>query len=212
MLHRELRLFLLQREHSGDAGGDVGVVEVACDFLTELEQVVVDGQEQEWRCDDVEVGTFDAVPFLVELRQTGVDLLERRHGRCADVGVAEVGFDGPEAGDRVVGLAAHGRDRHRSVVAGADVPLVHDGFAFEGAADGVEGLQRLRERAVLLLAAEGREAIAEPRPRDHEEREERHEENEQELRPEAQPREHALVSAKPTTRLNHVARARRDRG
>ena len=121
----------------------LGVVEVPCDFLAELEHVVVDGQEQERRRHDVEVGAFDAATFGVELRQTGVDLLERRHGRCADVGVAEVGFDGAERGDRVVGLAAHGRDRHRPVVAGAHVPLVHDGFAFERSADGVERRQRL---------------------------------------------------------------------
>src|SRR4029079_16746103 len=75
-------------------------------------------------------------------------------------------------------------------------------------ADAVQGRQRLRQGAVLLLAPERGEAVAESRPRDRDQREERDEENQEELRSEAQPREHAVVSANPLTRLNQPLAAR----
>ena len=118
----------------------------------------------------------------------------------ADVRVQNVGFDGAERGHGVVGRAARGRSR-RPVPPPA--VLTYHGYTTASFSSAplmaVERRQRRRERAVLLLGTQRRESVAEPAPRDHDEREERHEQNQQELRSEAQPREHSWVLPMPVS-------------
>jgi len=65
----------------------------------------------------------------------------------------------------------------------------------------VERVHGSDERAVLLLRAQLREAVAEPRGRDHHQCQERHEQDEEELRSEAELLQHLRVVGSPPDAL-----------
>ena len=176
----ELRLFLLEREHARHARRDLWVVQVPCDFLSELEDVVVDRQEQErWR-HNVEFGAFD--PFAVPRRagpgrRRPSPVRSRPMLRCPRCGsaasAARKRWTASSVSLRAVAIGTE------PSWFGAHVPLVHDGFALERAAHGRAGSSAAASSPPYCSwAAERREPVAEARPCDHDEREERHEEDE----------------------------------
>ncbi len=186
----ELVLGALEREHAGEAGRHVRTREVTRHPFAEVEEVAVDVEEEVARGRRVGGQGVDLAPHLRDVVEPAVGGAQRDRACRRQVGVGERLLVPSERAHRSIGLRPGRRQQVGRLALARDVPRRHDTFVLDGAAGLVERAQRCRELSVLLLGVERGESVAQPRGRHHDEREERHEQDEQQLRPEAQSRQH----------------------